>query len=204
VRIGILTLRGHAAQAVQSLDWLAIASSRLTDLERIIQFQTTAAAARAALGQHAAAAALLSEIDTTPDSRESPYYAACLPTMVRHRPDHRQPATRPPARHRPATAPPDRRARTGHRPREPRRGTRRARHRRRRLWRRLPALAAVDTTPEHAHALLGHGRCLTALGHPTQATQALQHARAIYQTLNAAPALTETDTLLQQGDALTA
>ena len=28
-------------------------------------------------------------------------------------------------------------------------------------------------TPEHAHALLGHGRCLTALGQPAQATQAL-------------------------------
>jgi tetratricopeptide (TPR) repeat protein len=60
------------------------------------------------------------------------------------------------------------------------------------------------TTPEHAHALLGHGRCLTALGQPTPATQALQRARAIYQALHAAPALTETDTLLQQGDALTA
>ena len=204
VQVGILTLRGQAAEAVPSLDWLAIASRRLANLELIIKSLLMAAAARAALGQHDVAATLLREIDTTPDSRESPYYAAYLPTMVRTALTIANPQLA------------DQLA-TGVRPRHPiaehalvtvtaslaeargeldtaAAGYRDAAQR----WQQF------GTTPEHAHALLGHGRCLTALGQPTQATQALRHARAIYQTLHAAPALTETDTLLQQGDALTA
>ena len=58
--------------------------------------------------------------------------------------------------------------------------------------------------PEHAFALLGQGRCLTALGQPTEATHALQSAREIFAALKAAPALAETDTLLQQAGALSA
>jgi class 3 adenylate cyclase/tetratricopeptide (TPR) repeat protein len=204
VQVGILTLRGQAALTVPSLDWLAIASRRLAHLELIIQSLATAAAARAALGQHDDAAALLSEIDTTPDSRESPCYAAYLPTMVRTA----LTIANPQLAHQ---------LTTGLQPRHPI-----AEHA---LVTASASLAeargeldtAADgyrdaarrwlqfgTTPEHAHALLGHGRCLTALGQPAPATQALQRARAIYQTLHAAPALTETDTLLQQGDALTA
>ena len=147
VQVGILTLRGQAAETVPSLDWLAIASRRLANLELIIQSLLMAAAARAALGQHDDAAALLSEIDTTPDGRESPYYAAYLPTMVRTA----LTIADPQLAHQLATGLRPRHPIAEHalvaRHREPRRGTRRARHCRRRLSRRRPALAAVRRDP---------------------------------------------------------
>ena len=58
--------------------------------------------------------------------------------------------------------------------------------------------------PEQAFALLGEGRCLTALGQPTEATHALKQAREIFDALRAAPALAEIDTLLEQADTLSA
>jgi len=56
--------------------------------------------------------------------------------------------------------------------------------------------------PEEAFALLGQGRCLFGLARPTEATPVLQHAREIFERLGAAPALAETDALLQQTTAL--
>jgi tetratricopeptide (TPR) repeat protein len=56
--------------------------------------------------------------------------------------------------------------------------------------------------PEQAFALLGQGRCLLGLARPTEAAPALQHAREIFERLGAAPALAETDALLQQATAL--
>jgi len=56
---------------------------------------------------------------------------------------------------------------------------------------------------ERAHALLGHGRCLLALGRPAEAREALHAAREIFASLGAAPALTETDECLAQATALT-
>ena len=53
--------------------------------------------------------------------------------------------------------------------------------------------------PEQAFALLGQGRCLIALGRTVRATPVLQQAREIFAGLKAAPALVETDTLLQRG-----
>ena len=57
---------------------------------------------------------------------------------------------------------------------------------------------------EQAQALLGQGRCLLALGQPSDALQTLRTARDIFATLGARPALTETDKLLAQATALTA
>jgi hypothetical protein len=57
---------------------------------------------------------------------------------------------------------------------------------------------------EQAQALLGQGRCLLALGRPSDALQALRTARDIFATLGARPALTETDKMLAQATALTA
>ena len=56
--------------------------------------------------------------------------------------------------------------------------------------------------PEQAFALLGQGRCLLGLSRPTEAAPVLQHAREIFERLQAAPALAETDALLQQATAL--
>jgi hypothetical protein len=57
--------------------------------------------------------------------------------------------------------------------------------------------------PEQAFALLGQGRCLLGLSRPTEAAEVLQHAREIFEPLQAAPALAETDTLLEQATAVT-
>jgi tetratricopeptide (TPR) repeat protein len=56
--------------------------------------------------------------------------------------------------------------------------------------------------PEQAFALLGRGRCLVGLFGPTEAAAVLQRAREIFERLGAAPALAETDALLQQATAL--
>jgi hypothetical protein len=55
---------------------------------------------------------------------------------------------------------------------------------------------------EKGFALLGQGRCLLGLSRPTEASPVLQHAREILEWLQAAPALAETDALLQQAIAL--
>ncbi|MGN6176465.1 MAG: hypothetical protein ACTHPS_26465, partial [Streptosporangiaceae bacterium] len=57
---------------------------------------------------------------------------------------------------------------------------------------------------EHAQALLGQGRCLLAIGQPSEAREPLRTAQDIFTTLGARPALTETDKLLAQASALTA
>jgi AAA ATPase domain len=56
---------------------------------------------------------------------------------------------------------------------------------------------------ERAHALLGHGRCLLALGRPAEARETLHAAREIFASLGAIPALTETDKCLARATALT-
>ena len=56
--------------------------------------------------------------------------------------------------------------------------------------------------PEQAFALLGQGRCLVGLARPTEPAPVLQHAREIFDGLGAAPALAETDALLQEATAL--
>ena len=49
--------------------------------------------------------------------------------------------------------------------------------------------------PEHAHALLGQGRCLLALGQPG-VEQPLAQARELFQSMGYKPALAETEALL--------
>jgi hypothetical protein len=50
--------------------------------------------------------------------------------------------------------------------------------------------------PEHAHALLGQGRCLVALA--ADANEPLQHARELFTSLGYEPARAETEALLKQ------
>ena len=51
---------------------------------------------------------------------------------------------------------------------------------------------------EEAHALLGQGRCLVALGRAPEAAAPLAEAREIFARLGAKPALAETDELMRQ------
>ena len=71
----ILTLRGQAAQVADTLDWLEAATRKIGNSDFIVGNLAAAAFARAALGEHDPAAALLAEIETNPGSRESPYYS---------------------------------------------------------------------------------------------------------------------------------
>jgi tetratricopeptide (TPR) repeat protein len=64
-------------------------------------------------------------------------------------------------------------------------------------WRAFPRVY------EEGQALLGRGRCLMSLRRPSEAVPALGSARQIFAPLRAAPALEETDALLQQALAKT-
>jgi class 3 adenylate cyclase/tetratricopeptide (TPR) repeat protein len=55
---------------------------------------------------------------------------------------------------------------------------------------------------ENAHALLGAGRCLTALGKQEEARGILEEAREIFSRLKARPALAEVDDWLERATAL--
>jgi tetratricopeptide (TPR) repeat protein len=55
---------------------------------------------------------------------------------------------------------------------------------------------------ERAHALLGQGRCQIVLGRASEATAALRDAREIFASLDAKPALAETDAHLARAVAL--
>ena len=57
--------------------------------------------------------------------------------------------------------------------------------------------AEFGHVPERAYALLGHGRCLLALGH-SGADQPLVEARELFSSMSYNPALEETEALLQQ------
>jgi tetratricopeptide (TPR) repeat protein len=51
---------------------------------------------------------------------------------------------------------------------------------------------------ERAEVLHGQGRCLLALGRPTEAAKCLWPAKEILQSLEAAPALAEVEALLKR------
>ncbi len=202
VRARIWALRGQGAEVAASLDWLESAARGTEDPQHVVMGLGSAALARAMLGQDEAAAALLAEVNATPGVRESPIYAAHLPGMVRT-----------------ASAIGDQqlieRLAGGYKPRCPY-----AEHA---LVAANAALtegrgelqAAVDAysdaadrweqfgvVPEQAFGLLGQGRCLVGLSQPSEAAEVLQHAREIFERLQAAPALAETDALLEQATAL--
>ena len=160
--------------------------------------------ARAALGQDAAAAALLAEVLATPGARAIQYYGICLPTMVRtalglgdrrlaERVVDGYVSPHPFA----ALAAITVSAALG----EARGDQQAAADSYAQAAERWQQFGAV---PEQAFALLGEGRCLAASGQPTEATRALKQAREIFDALAAAPALAEIDTLLEQADTLSA
>ncbi len=202
IQTRILTLRGQPDRVAGWLDWLVTTTRDAGDTQVVVLCFAAAAATHTVLGHREPAAALLAEVDTTPGTRATYYYAPWLPTMVRtalaiERPDlvarllagvePRHPYTQHAlvasnaaiAEHRgdlptAATTYADAATRWGH----------------------------FGVIPEHAYALLGQGRCLLALGRGAEATPALRQARTIFEQLQAAPALTETDTLIDQATAL--
>ena len=199
----ILALRGEgAAEGVEWLDWLEASSRELGGPEDIVMGLASATMRRASLGQGEPAAALLAELESFPGSRDNEAYSAFLPAMVRTALGIGHPELAE-------------RLVSGLEPRSPyaehalvsakaalteARGD-------------LPAAAeayedAADrwdrfgVVPEKAFALLGQGRCLIGLSRPTEAAPVLRRAREIFEPLQAAPALAETDALLNQTTAL--
>ena len=129
------------------------------------------------------AATLLAELAAAADTRDNPQYASLLPALIRTALaiDHLdiahgfttgyQPRTRY-AHHALITATAAlAEARGDHQPAAD--GYADAAER----WEQFGVI------PEHAYALLGHGRCLINLGHPHEAAPILHHARELFTTL---------------------
>ena len=201
-QIRILALRGQGAEVAESLEWLEPASRGTEDPLSIAQCLGSAALVRAGLGQGEAASALLAELELYPGARDNTNYLALLAAMVRMALQIGEPAIAE-------------RLVGGLEPRDPY-----AEHA---LVAANAALteahgdlgAAADAyadaaerwerfgvVPEQAFALLGQGRCLLGLSRPTEAAPVLQRAREIFEGLQAAPALAETEALLAQATAL--
>ena len=198
----IQTLRGKADRVAGMLDWLETASRDTGSVEYIIGSLATAAFAHSTLAHPDRAAALLTEIHSTPGNHTTPYYAARLPLMVRtaltlgdpqlaerlaegvepHTPYHQNALTTATAALAEARGDLDAAAH----------GYADATNR----WQSLGALT------EQAFALLGRGRTLVAQGHHMTAIQPLREARDIFARLQAAPALEETESLLQHATSL--
>jgi class 3 adenylate cyclase/tetratricopeptide (TPR) repeat protein len=203
-RARVLALRGEVAQVADSLEWLESTSREAGAPDYAVIGLVSAALARAALGQDLASATLLAELLTFPGAREVGYYAIYLPTMVRTALEvgDRNLAGRLVAEY-------DSRLPIG-----------------------VHALATVNAAlseangdfqiaadgyaeaaegwrqfgvaTERAFALLGQGRCLTAMRQVAEGKKALEAAGEIFRALGAASALTETDELLRQATAITA
>ena len=202
VQAQILTLRGQASRIADTLDWLETTSRDPGRLDMLIAGLGVAAIARAALAQPDHATALLGEIDTAPGSHDNyAAYPSLLPAMVRtalttnnlqlaHQLTTGVQSHTPYAEHALTTATAALAEATGgHQAAAD--GYADAAHR----W------EVFGVIPEQAFALLGQGRCLLALGRPTDATSSLLQARKIFRALQAAPALAETDALLEQAAA---
>ena len=57
---------------------------------------------------------------------------------------------------------------------------------------------SFGVVPEKGFALLGQGRCLVAEGKEFEAAGALREAREVFVALDAAPAIEQTDTILNR------
>jgi tetratricopeptide (TPR) repeat protein len=201
-QVRVLTLRGGAAQVADSLEWLEPTCRETGDPQTVIIGLAAAALAHTALGRNDRVAALLTEIEATPGTRGTHFYAPYLPAMVNSALalGNQELAERLVAGVESRTPYAEHAVTAANAALAEARGD-------------LEAAAQVyadaadrwqqfGVVPERAFALLGHGRCLTALGRQTDATRVLRQAREIFQRLEAVLAVTEADALLQQATAL--
>jgi len=181
----------------EALDWLEPTARVTEDLQMVAAALGTAALGRAGLGQDEAAAALLTELDTYPDVRATANYVTSLPEIVRTALGigDRELAERLVAGVEPPNAYAEHALASANADLTEARGDLQsaadayadAANR----WERFGVIA------EQAFALLGQGRCLLSLSRPTEASPVLQHAREIFDRLQATPALAETDALFR-------
>jgi class 3 adenylate cyclase/tetratricopeptide (TPR) repeat protein len=194
----ILTLRGRVRHAEPMLESLEFTTHEAATADYAALALPPAALAREALGDHAAAARLLAELEADPGVRDTPYYVHRLPMIVRtalvadgpdlatRLTDGVQPRNRYAGASLVAAHAAIAEARSNHR--AARDGYAEAAQ----CWRRL------GVVPELGYALLGGGRTLKALGEMDEAAETLTAARAAFQTLQAASVLTEIDLVLER------
>jgi class 3 adenylate cyclase/tetratricopeptide (TPR) repeat protein len=192
----ILALRGRRAEVAEVLEWLEPAAHRIESSLDVAFLLGSAAVGRGALGQAEPAAALLAEVASSLEASGNAPYPFLLPAMVRTGVQIGQPALaeRLAALLEPRSPAAEHALVTANASLAEARGD-------------LQAAAdgyadAADrwggfgVPAEQAFALLGQGRCLLGLARPLEAAPVLQHARDIFERLQAAPALTEVDELL--------
>jgi hypothetical protein len=198
----VFGLRGPSELSAEVLEWLELTARGVQDPQLVASGLGSAALVRAGLGQGEVAATLLTEIESYPGARDNQNYLALLPAMVRTALGIGEPVLAE-------------RLVGGIEPRTPY-----AEH----------ALVATDAAlteargdlqsatdayadaagrwerfgviPEQGFALLGQGRCLLGLSRSSEAEDVLGRAREIFDALGAAPALAETDALLQEATPL--
>jgi class 3 adenylate cyclase/tetratricopeptide (TPR) repeat protein len=189
--------RGDTEAATAQADWLLETARKTAQAEQSVLALAAAAAARLATGQPDQTRALLGELEQTAGAQQNPYYARQLPAMVRTALAAGDPNL---ARRLTDTLEPlfplHEHARTSAHAQLAEAAGEHAQaatlyadaaHR----WHQF------GNVPEHAHALLGHGRCLLALGDPA-AEQPLRQAAELFSSMGYRPALAETEALLEQ------
>ena len=192
--------RGESKTAPGIADWLVetVRTGATTDVT--VEVLAAAAAARLAAAAPTQAGALLAELEQTPGAHQTPYYARRLAAMVRTALAAGDPALAkqlaegleplfPLREHALCAA----RAQLAEDAGDHAKAV------------TLYAEAAerwqeFGNIPEHAHALLGRGRCLITLEDPT-ADQPLRQAAELFRSMGYRPALAETEALLEQATA---
>jgi tetratricopeptide (TPR) repeat protein len=194
-RIRLLTRRGRRIDEVELEDWLTRAL-RIAPADILPELVATGAAARLSMGDREGALSLLAELEARGQPRLMPAYVANVPDMVRTAlaagnaqlagriADGLEPKY---PTYEPVTL--TARAMLAEDSRDP-----------------LPAVQMFTAAAElwgryelpweRARALLGAGRCLSAVGRPAEAEERLLQAREIFVGLDAKPSLAETDELL--------
>ena len=192
----LLALRGETVRAAALADWLVPAARESGGVEDIISGFTSAALAYLRDGRPAGALGLLSEIDLTPNSRDSPTYPAFLCAMVRTAIEGGdvELASRLASGLEPLFPYHEHALRAVHAT------LAQARHAfDEALVGHAAAAASWESfglVPERGYALLGLGRCLLEVGR-AGAAGPLQEARAIFTRLGAAADLAVTDALFE-------
>jgi len=191
----VLVGRGRLAEAESHLDGLVDAARRNDEIQHMITGFSVGARAAVARGDVATAQSLMAELARAPELRRSYNFPAYLPELVRN-----AIASRDLDRGHTllegfeVVAPMHAYAR---RAAEAQLAEARAEIVNAAKGYEEVAVAWRDFgfVPEQAFALLGHGRCLVALG-DTAADQPLRDARAIFERLGARPSVEDCDALI--------
>jgi hypothetical protein len=199
LQLRLLAACGAHAQA-PAADELVARARKSGDTTLCAVAFTTAAAVLLARGHHQQAQALLAELEQITNIRAEPYYASVLSELVRTAL---------------AVGDPDLASRlvAGVEPRTPL-AQHALCHCRAQLTEATgehakavalyadaaQALGKFGNVPERAHALLGRGRCLAALGRPERKAP-LREARDLFASMGYKPALAETEALLARAEA---